>query len=203
MDLSGETAEVHMRTDANNLVSTAGTTHLPEQQETIHMIQMLRKEACSGAIEDLAHVRTEHCLSDSLTKTSVNPDALIQTVETGVIVNIDCYKRFRELLQHKAFLEYCNATSFLSDQPAAIKDYYEVKGQELTRHIVNPRRRHFSPLECEEALPFSVSCLFPTRTTSLTWSNGDMLTRHDNWTSPTAKEPWLWTGTVTFMIKEE
>ena len=39
-------AEIHMRTDANNLVSTASTTHSPEQQETIHMIQMLRKEAC-------------------------------------------------------------------------------------------------------------------------------------------------------------
>ena len=37
------------------------------------MIQMLRKEACSGAIADLSHVRTEHCLSDSLTKKSANP----------------------------------------------------------------------------------------------------------------------------------
>ena len=33
-----------MGTHANNLVSTASTTHSPEQQETIHMIQMLRKE---------------------------------------------------------------------------------------------------------------------------------------------------------------
>ena len=37
-DISGQTAEVHMRTDANNLVTTAQTTHLPEQKETIHMI---------------------------------------------------------------------------------------------------------------------------------------------------------------------
>ena len=42
MDISGVAAEVHMRTDANNLVSTAKTTHLPEQKETIHMIQMMR-----------------------------------------------------------------------------------------------------------------------------------------------------------------
>ena len=41
-----------MRTDADNLVTTASTTHVPEQQETIHMIQMLRKEACSGSIAD-------------------------------------------------------------------------------------------------------------------------------------------------------
>ena len=62
--ISGMDAEFHMRTDANNLVTTASTTHAPKQQETIHMIQMLLKEACSGAIADLSHVRTEHCLSD-------------------------------------------------------------------------------------------------------------------------------------------
>ena len=50
-DISGMDAEIDMRTDANNLVTTASTTHAPEQQETIH-IQMLRKEACSGAIAE-------------------------------------------------------------------------------------------------------------------------------------------------------
>ena len=48
MDLSGEVADIHMRTVAENLVKTARTIHLPEQKETIHMISMLRKEACSG-----------------------------------------------------------------------------------------------------------------------------------------------------------
>ncbi|CAE7576155.1 GIP [Symbiodinium sp. CCMP2456] len=71
-DITGLDAEIHIRTDANNLVSAASTTHIPEQQETIHMIQMLRKEACSGAISDLSHVRTERCLSDCLTKQSAN-----------------------------------------------------------------------------------------------------------------------------------
>ena len=61
-----------MRTDANNLVTTASTTHVPEQQETIHMIQMLRKEACSGAIADLSHIRTQWCLADCLTKKSLD-----------------------------------------------------------------------------------------------------------------------------------
>ena len=32
-DISGLDAEIHIRTDANNLVSTASTTHSPEQQE--------------------------------------------------------------------------------------------------------------------------------------------------------------------------
>ena len=85
MDISGEASPIHMRTDAHNLVSTASTTHLPEQKETIHMVQMLRREACSGEMEDLGHVRTEHCLSDCLTKQGVKPDALIRAVETGIL----------------------------------------------------------------------------------------------------------------------
>ena len=67
-DITGLSSEIHMRTDANNLVPTASTTHVPEQQETIHMIQMLRKEACSGSIADLSHIRTQWCLADCLTK---------------------------------------------------------------------------------------------------------------------------------------
>ena len=45
MDISGEVANMHMRTDAKNLVATPRTIHLPEQKETIHMISTLRKEA--------------------------------------------------------------------------------------------------------------------------------------------------------------
>ena len=92
-----------MRTDANNLVTTAKTTHAPEQKETIHLIQMLRKESTSGRIDDLAHVTSEDCLSDCLTKHSAKPDALIQAVETGNLKNIDMHPPFRTLLRHKAF----------------------------------------------------------------------------------------------------
>ena len=42
MDLSGEVANIHMRTDAKNLVTTARTIHLPDQQETMHMTSVLR-----------------------------------------------------------------------------------------------------------------------------------------------------------------
>ena len=38
MDISGEVADIHMRTDAKNLAPTARTIHLPEQTETIHMV---------------------------------------------------------------------------------------------------------------------------------------------------------------------
>ena len=34
-DITGLSSEIHMRTDASNLVTTASTTHVPEQQETI------------------------------------------------------------------------------------------------------------------------------------------------------------------------
>ena len=38
MDISGEVAHIHVKNDGKNLVTTASTTHLPEQKETIHMI---------------------------------------------------------------------------------------------------------------------------------------------------------------------
>ncbi len=38
MDISGDAAESHIRTDAKNHATDASTTHLPEQKETIHMI---------------------------------------------------------------------------------------------------------------------------------------------------------------------
>ena len=37
MDISGEVADILMRTDAKNLVKTARTIHLLEEKETIHI----------------------------------------------------------------------------------------------------------------------------------------------------------------------
>ena len=82
MDKSGEVANIDMRTDAKNLVTTARTIHMPEQQDTIHMISMLRKEACSGSIHDLAHIPTQNFLADCLTKASSKADNLITAVQT-------------------------------------------------------------------------------------------------------------------------
>ena len=103
-DISGLDVEIHSRTDANDLVSTASTTRSPEQQETVHMIQMLRKEACSGAIADLSYVRTEHCLSDCLTKRSANPRNLLSSVQTGWLKEIDSHPPFRTMIEHKTFM---------------------------------------------------------------------------------------------------
>ena len=105
-DLSGENAELHLRTDANNLVTTAKTTHQPEQKETIHLIQMLRRESNSGSIDDLAHVVSQFCLSDALTKHSAKADELIKAVSSGILQQVDLHPPFRSLLKHKAFLCY-------------------------------------------------------------------------------------------------
>ena len=103
-DVSGEVAEIHLRTDANNLVTTASTAHQPEQKETMHLIQMLRKESNSGQIHDLAHVRSEFCLADCLTKHSASPDQLISAVETGTLKHVDTHPPFRSMIKSKAFL---------------------------------------------------------------------------------------------------
>ena len=68
------------------------------------MIQMLRKESCAGSIDDLAHVRTEVCMSDCLTKQSAKPDTLIRAVRTGVIPGVDTNPPFRSTLKHRAFV---------------------------------------------------------------------------------------------------
>ena len=88
MDISGEVADIHMRTDAKNLVTTARTTHLLEQEETIHMILMLRKETCSGNIHDLAHTPAQNCLADCSTKASAKADNLITAVKTGRLLDV-------------------------------------------------------------------------------------------------------------------
>jgi len=106
MDLSGEVAEIHMRTDANNLVTTAKTTHLPEQKETIHMISQIRTEACSGDIEDLAHVPTGDMLADPMTKSTIKADALIKAVNTSYLPGVDKQLLFRDMMRgkHRAYL---------------------------------------------------------------------------------------------------
>ena len=93
-----------MRTDANNLVTTAHTTRLPEQKETVHMIQQLRHEAVSGSIQDLAHIRTGDMLADCLTKSSVRPDNLVKAIADGLLPNVDSNPEFRSLVKHKAYL---------------------------------------------------------------------------------------------------
>ena len=110
--------EVHLRTDANNLVTIAALTRLPEQKETIHMTQMLG-QACSGQMHDLAHVLTQYCLADPLTKKSVSPSPLISTVQTGVLREVDTHPPFRSTVQHKFFV-----TGVLYPDPDVTEDFW-------------------------------------------------------------------------------
>ena len=107
MDMTGPVADIHMRTDAKNLVSMAQTTHLPQQKETIHMIQMLRHEAVSGSMQDLAHVVSKDMLADVLTKQECNEGfrSLSKAVTTGILPIFDAQVNFRDLIRksHKAF----------------------------------------------------------------------------------------------------
>ena len=98
MDMSGEVAEIHMRTDAKNLVTTARITPLFEQKETFHMISMLRNETCSGSIHDLARFSTRNCLADCLTKSSTKADNLITAVKTIRLLEVDVRPNFRTLM---------------------------------------------------------------------------------------------------------
>ena len=95
--MSSHTIDIHMRTDAKNLVTTASSTALPTQKGTSHMINNLRRESLSGNIHDLAHVSSEDCLSDCLTKayTGKLDEALRRAVSDGVIRNVDLHKPFR------------------------------------------------------------------------------------------------------------
>ena len=70
------------------------------------MMQMLRQEACSGEVHDLAHALTQHCLTDPLsdTKKPVSPSLLISTVQTGVLHEVDTHPLFRSTMQRKAFI---------------------------------------------------------------------------------------------------
>ena len=90
-DITGLSSEIHRRTHTNNLVTTASTTHVPEQQETIHMIQMLKTETNSGSIADLPHVRTQWCLADCLTKKCANPQNHFDAVRQGVLKEVDAH----------------------------------------------------------------------------------------------------------------
>ena len=119
MDMTAQPIEVHLRTDANNLVTTAASARLPEQKETIYVIQMLRQEACSGQMHDLAHVLTQYCLADPLTKKSVSATLLISTVQTGILREVDTHPPFRSTVQHKAFI-----TEIIYPDAEATQDYW-------------------------------------------------------------------------------
>ena len=68
------------------------------------MISMLRKEACSGSIHDLAHIPTQNCLAGCLTKASAKAHNLITAVTTGELLDVDIHHTHGTLMEHNTFL---------------------------------------------------------------------------------------------------
>ena len=97
------------------------------KMETIHMISMLRKEACSGSIHDLAHITTQNCLADCLTKSSAKADNSITTVKTWRLFEVDVHPNFRTLMEHNAFLStWC--ITFMHTQEKNVSSWTLWKG---------------------------------------------------------------------------
>ena len=81
------------------------------------MISMLRKEACSGSIHDLAHIPTQNCSADCLTQVAAKADNLITAVKTGRLLDVDIRTDLRTLMEHKAFLStWCRTFMFMREK---------------------------------------------------------------------------------------
>ena len=139
MVISCEVANIHMRTDVKNLVTTARTIQPPEQKETIHKISMLRMEARSGSIHDLAHTLTLNCLADCLTKTSAKADNLITAVRTGRSLDVDIHRILEHLCSTRGLLIYLVQKIYV----------HKREGSFLPEHpqdfscTISPRRKNF------------------------------------------------------------
>ena len=143
MDTSGQDANFPMRSDAKNPVTTRRTIHLLEQKETIHKISLLKEEACSGSIHDLAHIPTQNCFADGLTKASAKADNLRTAVQTGNSLDVDIHPDFRTLLEDKAFLStWCKNISAHTGERSLLPEH----SQDL--HCTNSPRRTFSGDVC-------------------------------------------------------
>ena len=147
MDISAEVAQIHMRTDAKNLVIIGRTILLPEQKETIHMISMLRKEACSRIIHDLAHISTQNCLADRVTKASAKADNLITAIKTVELWDVDIHPNYRTLMEHKVFLSSCcNKFMHTTEKDVfflnALKFSLAPTPQEKPFHVMLVRKQH-------------------------------------------------------------
>ena len=68
------------------------------------MSSLLRKEACSGSIHDLAYTPIQNCLADCLTEASAKAVNLTTAVQTGNLLDVDIHPGFTTLMEHKAFL---------------------------------------------------------------------------------------------------
>ena len=163
------------------------------------MIQMLRKEACSGGIDDLGHARSEDCLADCLTKHSARPDNLLQAVSTGCLPNVDCHPPFRSMLRHRAYFDTwmeenrsvpAEGVTFLCimmnrAEPSGgsgapeLPDIWTIEEDTITRQHRSWRTSMFTLFQ--DNCPCDVSCLTLDRETHVSDQKGDEYCIHDKW----------------------
>ena len=114
----------HM-TDAKNLATTA---------RTIHMMSMLRKEACSGSIHDLAHISTQNCLADSLSKSSAKADNLMTVVKTERFWEVDVNPNLRTLMEHKDCLStWCRSFMHTREKNVSFLNAWRISLSQASR----------------------------------------------------------------------
>ena len=58
------------------------------------MFSMLRKEACLGIFNDLAHIPIQNCLAHCLKEASARADILITAVHTGRLFDANTHPIF-------------------------------------------------------------------------------------------------------------
>ena len=87
------------------------------------MINMLRHESCSGAIQDLAHVATADMFADCQTKHKAPVGNLRDVVETGRLLNCDKQPSFRKLMEKKN-AAFCMLSEWIvrNLKPDVVKD---------------------------------------------------------------------------------
>ena len=207
-DITGTAAPLQMRTDANNLVTTAGTTHLPVQKETIHSIQMLRKEVCSGAIDDLGHLPTEYYLADPLTKATVSADQLRKAVTTGNLLMVDANPLSLSLNKHKAFTSEANyiAAYQALGEPSP---YNGTAGSQRRHSLFAIILVYEKPYSTQLYIPVSVSRLLPARRSCAFRVDGHQHVHNDSWicnsrthTGPLPTMETHWTGPTVFYLRK-
>ena len=131
------------------------------------MISIMRKEACSGNIHDLALIPTQNCLADCLTKASAKADNLITAVKTGKLLEVDIHPNFRTLMEHKAFLSFWCRTFMHTNEKYvlfwnALKVSLVQNPPEKTFHVMFVRKQDSQepkqPMVCDwNHLPLSVA----------------------------------------------
>lgn len=153
MGLTGRVPPTMARTGANNRATTTGTTHLPAQPYTTHMIQHYgRKRELEQAQCLLICERDVAGLTRSQ-KTSANPEAPIKSPDTGNRAAVDSAPITRHALPHKADWANWNKGDVLQGS-------WEQQGIRMRHHHTLPRRKRYEQ-KAIGAFPVGIQRLQP------------------------------------------